>query len=150
RPGRDPQSREARPPQPVGRPGLAVNQLRRRAAAFVAALVTVTLVVLTGGGPAAAKIKPQPSTTTTTTTWPPLPAFDRTLAWGDCGDGFQCATLSVPVDWSKPQGEQLGLALIRVPAASPEQRRGSLVVNYGGPGESGVDYLRLTVGRLPQ
>ena len=53
--------------------------------------------------PAAAKEKkPAPSTTTTTTTWPPLPAFDPTLAWSDCGDGFQCATLNVPVDWRSP------------------------------------------------
>ena len=103
------------------------------------------------------KAKPTPSTTTTTTTtpptkrWPPLPAFDATLAWSDCGNGFQCATLTVPVDWSKPTaGEQVGLALIRLPAAAPDQRIGSLVVNYGGPGESGVDYLRRTYGRLPQ
>jgi pimeloyl-ACP methyl ester carboxylesterase len=111
----------------------------------VALLVSVALVV-----PAGATPKPKPSTpTTTTTTWPPLPAFDRTLAWSDCGGGFQCATLTVPVDWAVPSGESLGLALIRRPAAVPDQRIGSLVLNYGGPGESGVDALRATYGRLP-
>ena len=44
----------------------------------------------------------------------------------------------------------MGIALTRLPAAAPDQRIGSLVVNYGGPGESGVDYLRSTYGRLPQ
>ena len=41
------------------------------------------------------------------------------------------------------------LALLRHPAESPAERIGSLVVNYGGPGESGVDYLRTTWSRLP-
>ncbi len=45
--------------------------------------------------------KPKPATTTTTTTWPPLPAFDTTVAWSDCGDGFECGTLTVPVDWKQ-------------------------------------------------
>jgi pimeloyl-ACP methyl ester carboxylesterase len=126
--------------------------VKRLLPAFSALLLSVALAV-----PAAAKDATKPSTASTTTTtapitttWPPLPAFDATLAWSDCGDGFQCATLTVPVDWSKPTGETLGVALTRLPAASPDQRIGSLVVNYGGPGESGVDYLRRTSGRLPQ
>jgi pimeloyl-ACP methyl ester carboxylesterase len=110
--------------------------------------------------PAAATTKPKPSittTTTTTTTWPPLPSFAATIAWTDCGDGFECGTLNVPVDWkaagSVPErqagGEQVGIALLRHPATSPPDRIGSLVVNYGGPGESGVAYLRATWSRLP-
>jgi pimeloyl-ACP methyl ester carboxylesterase len=116
---------------------------------LLAILLSIALAV-----PASAKAKkPAPSsssTTTTTTTWPPLPAFDATLAWSDCGDGFQCATLTVPVDWTKPTLDRVPLALIRAPAAVPEQRIGSLVVNYGGPGESGVSYLRRTYARLPE
>jgi pimeloyl-ACP methyl ester carboxylesterase len=125
-----------------------VRRSRPALLALVALVVSVALAV-----PAQAKGKPKPATsssTTTTTTWPPLPAFNSTLTWSDCGDGFQCATLMVPVDWSKPTGEQVGLALTRRPAASPDQRLGSLVVNYGGPGESGVDSLRQTWGRLPE
>ena len=119
--------------------------MRRVLPVVLALLVSVALAA-----PVDARAKRPPSTTTTTTTWPPLPAFDTTLAWADCGDGFQCATLSVPVDWSKPTGDHVGLALTRLPAQAPDQRIGSLVVNYGGPGESGVDYLRRTYGRLPQ
>ena len=94
---------------------------------------------------------PKPSTTTTTTTWPPLPTFDAALAWSDCGDGFQCGTLAVPTDWTgsvpereagRSPGDVVPIALLRHPAESPADRIGSLVVNYGGPGESGVDYLR--------
>ena len=119
---------------------------------FAPALLAVLLLVALA--PPAAARKPSSSsstsTTTTTTTWPPLPAFDAALAWSDCGDGFQCTTLTVPVDWSKPRASTLGLALIRHPARAPDQRIGSLVVNYGGPGESGVDYFRRMWSRLPE
>ena len=119
----------------------------RGAAPALLALVLVCALA----APVAAKAKPATSSSPTTPTWPPLPAFDRTLAWSDCGDGFECATLTVRVDWTKPAGaDTLGLALIRRPALVPDQRLGALVVNYGGPGESGVDYLRRTWSRLPE
>src|SRR6185312_4476390 len=109
-----------------------------------AVLLCAALAAVSGGRPASATAakKPAPSTTTTTTTWPPLPTFDAAVTWADCGDGFQCTTLTVPVDWARPRGESVGLALVRRPAAVPDQRIGSLVVNYGGPGESGIDSLR--------
>jgi pimeloyl-ACP methyl ester carboxylesterase len=126
--------------------------VRRLIPTFLAIVLTVALVLWVGGAPSVgAKEKtPKSSTTTTTTTWPPLPAFDTSLAWSDCGDGFQCATLTVPVDWRAPTGETMGIALTRLPAAAPEQRIGSLVLNYGGPGSSGIEHLRSSFGRLPQ
>jgi pimeloyl-ACP methyl ester carboxylesterase len=120
-------------------------------AAVLALALTAALALAT---PAAAGAKPKGTTTTSTTapptTAPPLPAFDHTLNWGDCGNGFQCATLTVPVDWSQPTGETMGLALTRLAAGDPAQRIGSLVMNYGGPGQGGVVYLHQTYGRLPQ
>jgi pimeloyl-ACP methyl ester carboxylesterase len=62
------------------------------------------------------------------------------LAWAGCGDGFECATLRVPLDYAVPDGERLDLAVIRLPAGG--DRIGSLVVNPGGPGSSGVEYAR--------
>ncbi|BCJ57562.1 alpha/beta hydrolase [Micromonospora endophytica] len=50
-----------------------------------------------------------------------------------------CGTLEVPVDWADPDGPTIDLALAKRPATDPEARRGSLVVNPGGPGGSGVD-----------
>ncbi|MEX1008950.1 MAG: alpha/beta hydrolase [Acidimicrobiia bacterium] len=81
--------------------------------------------------------------------WPPLPAFDTNIAWSDCGDGWQCATLTVPVDWRKPAGDTVGLALIRRPATAPDERLGALLVNPGGPGVGGTGYVRTLVWRLP-
>ncbi|MEW1681382.1 alpha/beta hydrolase [Streptomyces sp. NPDC093594] len=71
------------------------------------------------------------------------------LDWGRCkatsdapapGDEWQCATLQVPLDWSKPDGETIGLALIRTKATGGD-RLGSLLFNFGGPGGSGVSTL---------
>ena len=68
------------------------------------------------------------------------PFYDQRLAWTDCRDGHECAKLEVPLDYAAPEGDTITLALLRVPATEPDQRVGSLVVNPGGPGVSGVDY----------
>jgi pimeloyl-ACP methyl ester carboxylesterase len=65
------------------------------------------------------------------------------LTWSDCADGFQCATAGVPLDYANPYGSKIDLALIKLPASDPAHRIGTLFVNFGGPGPSGVDRLRL-------
>ncbi len=110
--------------------------------------VLLAIVFIVTPATASAKKRATP-TTTTTTTWPPLPASSTTVTWADCGSGFECGTLSVPVDWRSPQGEQLSLALVRHRAEGPDPRVGALVVNYGGPGQGGVDYLPRVWSRIP-
>ncbi|MFI7223609.1 alpha/beta fold hydrolase [Nonomuraea angiospora] len=51
--------------------------------------------------------------------------------WQDCGDGLQCAKLSVPVDWARPHGARTEIDLARMPAQDPQHSRGFLVVNTG-------------------
>jgi pimeloyl-ACP methyl ester carboxylesterase len=62
--------------------------------------------------------------------------------WKPCAEDptAQCATLAVPIDWAQPYGPTVAVALARRPAADPENRIGTLVVNPGGPGGSGVDF----------
>lgn len=74
-----------------------------------------------------------PSTTTTSTTGAPPPA----LVWSSCG-AHQCAFLDVPLDYAEPAGPHIAVALVRRPASGPGTRIGSLVLNPGGPGESGL------------
>ncbi|MGW5613324.1 alpha/beta hydrolase [Streptomyces sp. NPDC003877] len=71
------------------------------------------------------------------------------LSWGRCkatadapapSSEWQCATLKVPLDWSKPDGGTIGLALIRAKARG-DDRAGSLLFNFGGPGASGVSMM---------
>jgi pimeloyl-ACP methyl ester carboxylesterase len=79
-------------------------------------------------------------------------AADAPIAWKACADDAtaQCGTLRVPVDWSRPQGATLEMAVARVPAADPAHRIGSLVVNPGGPGASGVAFALGARAILPQ
>src|ERR1700730_12025082 len=64
------------------------------------------------------------------------------LRWSDCGNGFECGSLPVPRDYAHPGVASLLLAIIRRPAIDPAHRIGSLLLNPGGPGESGVDFVR--------
>src|SRR5262245_19255600 len=63
------------------------------------------------------------------------------LSWQACdvqstAAGFECATLKVPLDYARPDGEKIGIAMIRLPAKDKAQRIGPLVFNFGGPGGS--------------
>lgn len=85
-------------------------------------------------------IESQPSTPEESPDEPGLGEFyDQELAWEDCGTD-DCATLEVPLDYDDPTGESIELSVLKVAAQSPKRRVGSLVVNPGGPGGSGVDY----------
>jgi len=77
-------------------------------------------------------------------------ASESSLVWEECGDGFECSTLGVPVDSTAPDGEQVTLALIRSPAADQDRRIGSLIVNYGGPGDPGTETIRDALDTMPQ
>ncbi len=77
------------------------------------------------------------------------------LAWSECGltpagteAGVECATADLPMDYDEPEGEQVQIAVARVPATQPEQRIGSLFFNLGGPGAPAADLLR-TAGSGP-
>jgi pimeloyl-ACP methyl ester carboxylesterase len=62
------------------------------------------------------------------------------LRWRPCDHGFQCARLLVPFDYQRPGWRRFSLPVTRLPTTSPRSRIGSLVVNPGGPGASGVQY----------
>lgn len=65
------------------------------------------------------------------------------ILWKPCGQsGAQCGQVSVPLDWSQPDGTQIKLAVALLHASDPSQRVGTLFFNPGGPGESGVDPVK--------
>ncbi len=66
--------------------------------------------------------------------------YAQKLRWVTCDRVFQCARLLVPFDYSRPAWRRFSLPVIRLPASHPSQRIGSLLVNPGGPGGSGVAY----------
>ena len=82
-----------------------------------------------------------PTTTTTTTTTlsvtvPPITPIN----WTPCNGDLQCGVLIVPLDYAHPNnGQNVSIAVARHPANVPAARIGSLVIDPGGPGVSGVD-----------
>jgi pimeloyl-ACP methyl ester carboxylesterase len=65
--------------------------------------------------------------------------YTQKLQWTSCGEPYECASAQVPLDWAHPGGEQIVIALIKHPATG--DRIGSLLVNPGGPGGSGVELV---------
>lgn len=65
------------------------------------------------------------------------------VEWVPCegSDAALCGTLRVPLDWSRPRGERISLAVARRPADDPARRVGTLFYNPGGPGDGGVAYV---------
>lgn len=64
-----------------------------------------------------------------------------TIDWTPCAENadLDCGTVTVPVDWAAPTGSTIEIALARHRATDPDARVGSLLINPGGPGQSGVN-----------
>lgn len=87
------------------------------------------------------------------------PKVGQPVQWGPCREaggggqslpvpaGAECGKLAVPVNYDKPDGDAATLALIRFPATG--ERIGSLIINPGGPGESGIEAATGVVESLP-
>lgn len=73
-----------------------------------------------------------------------LPFYEQDLSWSDC-DGFECTTVTAPLDWADPGVGEIELAVIRQRALSGDPI-GSLLTNPGGPGSSGLAYIRDSIG----
>jgi pimeloyl-ACP methyl ester carboxylesterase len=112
----------------------------------LAALLTASAVVLTGcfafplpqGGGGG-------SETTNTSTGedvdPELePYYNQELTWSDLGGDVDETTVTVPLDWDEPTGDTVEIALTRHNATGTSM--GSMLMNPGGPGGSGYDYVR--------
>jgi pimeloyl-ACP methyl ester carboxylesterase len=133
-------------------PHLARISGRRIVALSAAALLAVTLGACTSSDPA------EPPTSAPETRGPvgPVPTgldkfYGQPLTWGECApyatsEGaksafrsktLHCARLTVPLDYAKPDADTITLGLLRSKASG--QRIGSLVVNPGGPGASGME-----------
>jgi pimeloyl-ACP methyl ester carboxylesterase len=114
--------------------GSVVNRVGR-AFVPVAALVASCLVALPVGGAVAAEPRPSPA----------VQDVGGGIDWGPCdpaGPRLQCARVRVPLDWDRPHGRMISLSVIRHLASKPERRIGSMFINPGGPGESGVELVR--------
>ncbi len=67
--------------------------------------------------------------------------YNQDVAWSACGDSDECADIWVPLDYDDPDGQAITVKAKRQPAADQSNKQGSLLINPGGPGGSGIDYL---------
>lgn len=89
------------------------------------------------------------STAATTTTAKPPPFTPQPAVWRTCAPRpYECATVEVPLDYGRPDGATVKLAVKRLPAADPAKRIGMLFFNPGGPGASGTQSLTRVVGEF--
>src|SRR5947209_3436309 len=99
---------------------------RRRSFALVCVLVLAITAALGVVAPAANAAPGAPS-----------------ISWSSCNRDlgpFECGIVQVPLDYSDPSDAAISIAVVRLPAADPARRIGSLFINPGGPGGSGVDF----------
>ena len=64
--------------------------------------------------------------------------YAQQLEWSECSDGFECSSFSAPIDYANPADGAMQISVIRKLATGTAQ--GSLVLNPGGPGGSGIEY----------
>jgi pimeloyl-ACP methyl ester carboxylesterase len=100
--------------------------------------LSAALVCLIAAVPLASLASPAPSTSSVHGVKAPVPHLD----WQDCGDGFQCATARVPMDYDRPHGPSIELPLIRKPASDRANRIGSLFFHQGGTGRN-IEAIRV-------
>jgi pimeloyl-ACP methyl ester carboxylesterase len=110
------------------------------------ALLTAFVLACSKGEPAPTPTPPPtgaPPTATSVPTATPAPTLPppAAIVWVPC-ESYQCAEFQVPIDYADPARGDFTLALIRLPARNQTTKIGSLLVNPGGPGGSGVDFLR--------
>ena len=65
---------------------------------------------------------------------------DIAAEFADLGVVYECTQVNVPLDWDRPNGPTIQLAVVRLPAKDQANYRGSLFLNPGGPGGSGVNF----------
>jgi pimeloyl-ACP methyl ester carboxylesterase len=104
------------------------------------AIAGAAVAALTAGALSTASAAPAPSHEPSASATGALDRFyAQRVTWTDCGEDLQCGTVKVPLDYREPTGMTIDLAVNRLVTAGPAAP--SLLVNPGGPGESGVDLV---------
>jgi pimeloyl-ACP methyl ester carboxylesterase len=117
----------------------------------------VVLAVLGVTAAGAASTRAGAAVTTASSTAGTTAASAASITWGACSDPglkqlhAQCGFLKVPLDYSKPNGAKISLAVSRILHTSPaSQYQGVILTNPGGPGGSGLNLNAFLVPALRQ
>ncbi len=108
-----------------------------RVSTFAVGSTLVGALLLLSMAPSSAT---QPTTSASSTTTV-VGSTRSKLVWKRCADSdLDCTTINVPMDYTKPGGRMIAMAVNRLKAANPSRRLGVIYLNPGGPGGSGVDF----------
>jgi len=99
-----------------------------------AASAAVAILILAGCTPERTQVTPSGVPSVAPTLEGEL--YEQEIAWEPC-DELECGTLLVPLDWDNPAGETVEVKVNRLQATGAKM--GSLLINPGGPGGSGLD-----------
>jgi pimeloyl-ACP methyl ester carboxylesterase len=132
----------ARPLPARSRP---LGSVLRAAGALVLALTLASCSLLGGNKPDAAPATGKADPSIVASAPAGLGSFySQQVVWEPCENGFQCAKVTVPMDYANPGGDKIQLAALRAPSTG--KKTGSLLVNPGGPGGSGYDFVKDAAG----
>lgn len=129
---------------PMSRPSAARTGVVAGLLAAVLALVGCT----SGGHTVAPSPIPTPTTSAAAPSADLARFYEQQITWKKCDEG-SCGTIEVPLDYANPTGKTINVAVARE-AATGKHRLGSLLMNPGGPGVSGVDFLKDVVSVVPK
>jgi pimeloyl-ACP methyl ester carboxylesterase len=143
----------------VAQRGLRVVGLdgwRRTICVAVIGLVGLGLPACSSGHRRASAPTGPPVAPTVSSTIPPVPSTTSSTelavapaVWTPCAGGLQCATVTVPLDYTHPDGATLAIAVAKLPAASSAAGPQTLLFNPGGPASSGIQELKLASVLFP-
>lgn len=67
--------------------------------------------------------------------------YQQQVEWSSCGSNFDCADVEVPMDYDDPAGETINIAVKRFNSTSDGEPLGTMFINPGGPGGSGIEMV---------
>jgi pimeloyl-ACP methyl ester carboxylesterase len=108
----------------------SLKVFRTRASKITVALTVFALALFS----TVSYIQSRPETPTTLAAY-----YAQELQWKSCYENYQCTDLLVPIDYTELKTGTFNISVLKYPTTG-EKKLGSLIVNPGGPGGSGVDY----------
>jgi pimeloyl-ACP methyl ester carboxylesterase len=130
----------------TSRAAALLGALTATAVALGPAVATPAQAAASPGGSPTAQAAASPSGTPTAQAAPRPGGATRVapVDWQPCREvpAVDCGTVTVPVDWSRPDGETVGIAVARRKASDPAARIGTLLADPGGPGSPGAAWVR--------
>ena len=108
----------------------SLKVFRTRASKITVALTVFVLALFSTDS----YIQSRPETPTTLAAY-----YAQELQWKSCYENYQCTDLLVPIDYTELKTGTFNISVLKYPTTGAK-KLGSLIVNPGGPGGSGVDY----------